>query len=138
LILFLPLIFLFHRRTYVNDKKVEDVTEEKEEPQKSKFEIRSILECYYQASNKLEERGADDAPTLTPSEFNIDVLNKKLSQPKTITQLTDLFEEARFSSHIITTKQVTQAKDLASDIIERSDTLIKSTSDVRKIKEDEE
>lgn len=146
LILIIPLFFLFHRGTTIADKKDEDIIEEKEEAQKSNIKIRSILESYYQASNKLEERGADDTPSFTPFEFSIDVLNKKLSPSKTITQLTDLFEEAKFSSHKITRKQVEKARTLASDIIDEPDPFNEflSTEDekgvpqIKKKKEEEE
>ncbi|MFX0182617.1 MAG: DUF4129 domain-containing protein [Candidatus Hodarchaeota archaeon] len=122
-ILFFPLLFIFiFQKKYRSEEKQLDQLEEEitDEIQAAKFMIRSILECYHQASIALEERGADDAPNLTPSEFNNDVLEKNLSKPKLITTLTNLFEEAKFSTHDMSNKEVDHAKSIASEILYES------------------
>ncbi|MFX0050373.1 MAG: DUF4129 domain-containing protein [Candidatus Hodarchaeota archaeon] len=119
-ILFFPLliIFIIQRRSKPEklDKQLqlEDMIND---TRASDYEIRSILGCYYLASTVLEERGADDSPSFTPSEFNQDVLEKKLSSQELISVLTDLFEEAKFSTHKIPRKKVEEAKSITSEII---------------------
>lgn len=119
-ILFFPLLFIFiiQKRFKPEEKQLDQLEEEiTDEIHASKYKIRSILECYYQASTALEERGADDAPNLTPSEFNKDVLEKDLSTPKLVTTLTNLYEEAKFSIHDMSNKEVDHAKSIASEIL---------------------
>jgi hypothetical protein len=79
--------------------------------------MKTVLECYYQASTALEERGADSSTSFTPTEFTHDVVDKTLTSPPTIENLTDVFEEVKFSNHLITDQQVKLAKALASEII---------------------
>ncbi len=79
--------------------------------------IKTILECYYQASTSLEERGANDSPSFTPPEFTDDVTAKKLCPKSCIHNLTDLFEEAKFSNHIMTEENVKSARKLTHGII---------------------
>ncbi|MFQ5820683.1 MAG: DUF4129 domain-containing protein [Candidatus Heimdallarchaeota archaeon] len=83
----------------------------------TQYKIRTILECYYQASYSLEERGADSSQSLTPTEFNIDVVEKKLSSISTIDGITNLFEEAKFSNHQMSTRDVELAKTYAHEIV---------------------
>jgi hypothetical protein len=119
-ILFFPLLFIFiiQRRSKPEkldkQQQLEDVIND---TRASDYEIRSILGCYYLASTVLEERGADDSPSFTPSEFNQDVLEKKLSSQDLISTLTDLFEEAKFSTHKIPRTKVEDAKSITSEII---------------------
>jgi hypothetical protein len=117
-ILLLPLIILL----LVRNKELEDQSPDSEEElhnekEGSEFHTQTILECYYQASNALEERGANDSVTLTPSEFTTDVIKKDLTPPPNISTLTDLFEEAKFSQHKIARTHVKKAKDLSNTII---------------------
>ena len=118
-ILLLPFLFaiIIQRRSKfeeIESKKVEDASEDVQEKQ---YMTRTILECYYQASTALEERGADSSPILTPSEFTNDVIVKDLTKTPTICDLTDLFEEAKFSNHEMSSTQVEFAKSLASKIV---------------------
>ncbi len=118
-ILLLPFLFaiIIQRRSKfeeVESKVDEDITEDIQEKQ---YMTRTILECYYQASTTLEERGADSSPILTPSEFTKDVIKKDLTKTPTINNLTNLFEEAKFSNHEMASTQVEFAKSLASKII---------------------
>ena len=92
--------------------------EELDQTDKDKAHLaRTILECYYQTSNRLEERGADDSPAFTPIEFLKDVIDKKLIPPQDIEELTQLFEEAKFSDNEMTNEQVKIAKKIAKSIV---------------------
>jgi hypothetical protein len=81
------------------------------------YGARTILECYYQASNTLEERGAERSTSLTPTEFRVDVVIKDLTSNSNINGITNLFEEAKFSDHQMSTKAVERAKTYTHEII---------------------
>jgi heme/copper-type cytochrome/quinol oxidase subunit 2 len=119
MILFLPLLIIFLIR-YRSQPDSEDVIDD-EETELTEVErthlARSILECYYQASTKLEENGADKSPAFTPIEFLKDVIDKKLIPRKDIDELTKLFEEAKFSENEMTNEQLKIAKNIARSII---------------------
>ena len=78
---------------------------------------KNIIECYYQTSDHLEGRGADESDHLTPREFENDVKNKKLTVMEDFGELTDLFTEAKFSEHIISDNLVHRAKTVSQKII---------------------
>jgi hypothetical protein len=115
---FIPLLLMIIIR---RSKEVEISSEDTENALGDKgpiqHKMRTVLECYYQASTVLEERGADSSTSTTPTEFSQDVVNKTLAYPLTIENLTHVFEEAKFSDHSITDQQVKRAKTLASKII---------------------
>ncbi len=118
-ILILPLLFLIWLQrsspTFSLDKmKLKEILPGDKQKQ---YEIRTILECYYQASYSLEERGADNSQSLTPTEFSIDVVTKNLSPLSSIDGITNLFEEAKFSNHLMSTQDVERAKTYAHEII---------------------
>ncbi len=118
-ILLLPLILIItiQKRTSESDIPREEKTSDLDAEGISHFSTRSILECYYQASTTLEERGADSSESFTPTEFETDVIDKDLAHSFVIDSLTDLFEEAKFSSHEMTAKQVAEAKKLTGSIL---------------------
>ena len=119
IILFLPLLIIFLIR-YRSHTDPEDVinTEEAELAEVERTHLAlSILECYYQASTKLEEKGADDSPAFTPIEFLKDVIDKELIHPRDIDELTQLFEEAKFSENEMTNEQAKIAKNIARSVI---------------------
>ncbi len=101
----------------------QDVDHEKE------YKVKTILECYYQASTSLEERGANDNISFTPPEFTEDVRKKKLCPDTSIINLSNLFEEAKFSSHHISETDVKNAKELAQEIIFASEFLSKEKTE---------
>ncbi|MFX0084994.1 MAG: DUF4129 domain-containing protein [Candidatus Hodarchaeota archaeon] len=110
------LIFLRRQSKQKDAKKDENekirwVSTEKEQ------KAKTILECYYQASTSLEERGANDSPSFTPPEFTDDVTSKKLCPKSSIHNLSDLFEEAKFSNHLMTEENVKDARKLSHSII---------------------
>ncbi|UCE13304.1 MAG: DUF4129 domain-containing protein [Candidatus Heimdallarchaeota archaeon] len=92
-------------------------------------EMRTVLECYYQASTSLEQRGANSSPSFTPTEFNKDVIEKNLTSSSLINGLTDVFEEAKFSNHDISPQHVKKAKTFASKIIFHSNSSLKTDSE---------
>ncbi|MFX0211319.1 MAG: DUF4129 domain-containing protein [Candidatus Hodarchaeota archaeon] len=118
-ILLLPLLFLFWLQRGTTDALPvkPDVEGILSEDKQRLYQIKSILECYYQASNALEERGAENSPSLTPTEFSIDVIAKNLTSISTIDGITNLFEAAKFSNHQMSTKDVKLAKIYAREII---------------------
>ncbi|MCK4848236.1 MAG: DUF4129 domain-containing protein [Candidatus Heimdallarchaeota archaeon] len=119
LLLFLPLLIIYfiHHRSKT-DSDIDTDIEEIEQTDSEKTQLaRTILECYYQSSNRLEERGADDSPAFTPIEFLKDVIDKKLIPLQGIEELTQIFEEAKFSDNEMTYEQVKIAKKIASSII---------------------
>ena len=118
LILFLPLIIIiiFQRKSkqiFSNDKLDEEIQKDK----LHQYKTKSILECYYQSSDSLEDRGADNSPNLTPTEFKIDVNLKNLTTIDSIEGITGLFEEAKFSKHEITEEKVEEAKRFSHQIL---------------------
>ena len=118
-LLFLPplLMFVIKRRTEDEEIDLEEDETDIEDEQDSYYQVKTVLECYYQASTALEERGADDSPNFTPTEFTLDVVTKDLTPPPLIEDLTDVFEEVKFSNHTISDQQVDLAKSLSKKII---------------------
>ena len=78
---------------------------------------QTVIEAYQQASTSLEDRGADPDMALTTQEFKKDVVIKDLTRIKDITDLTHLYEEAKFSDHHIDSTTVEKAQELAKEII---------------------
>ncbi|MFX1505126.1 MAG: DUF4129 domain-containing protein [Promethearchaeota archaeon] len=119
LLFFIPLLLmiLIRRRSEEAAISSEDTEDSLGNKGEYHHKMRTVLECYYQASTALEERGADSSSSFTPTEFSKDVVNKTLTSPPTIKNLTNVFEEVKFSNHSITDQQVKLAKALASEII---------------------
>ena len=129
IILFLPLliIYLIRYRSHTDSEDVIDGEETELTEVERTHLARSILECYYQASTKLEERGADKSPAFTPIEFLKDVIDKKLIPPQDIDELTQLFEEAKFSENEMTNEQLKIAKNIARSIIFAQEEIIRDS-----------
>lgn len=138
-ILLLPIILFIVIRS--QSKFPETELNDTESPLKGKddlsHDMRTILECYYQASSSLEQRGADSSPSFTPTEFNKDVIEKKLTSPSLINGLTDVFEEAKFSNHNISSQHVKMAKSFASKIIFPSNSSLKTETERDELKKEE-
>lgn len=119
LVVFLPLIIIFiiQRRSANNQEKKDNDEVDSSDQEEKTYSARTILECYYQASNKLEEMGADDSDAFTPTEFSDDVIEKKIITPKSIEDLTTIFEEAKFSDHEMTSEKVEIVKKIASSVV---------------------
>ncbi len=59
----------------------------------------TVLKCYKEISNLLAEKGAENKKSMTPREFKRETIKKVPSVEKSITEITYLFEEARYSPH---------------------------------------
>ncbi len=137
-IFFLTVTFLVVLRRQSKFKDLKSKKSKEKEPLiiKTEQEIKEILECYYEVSNTLEERGANDSPSFTPPEFTDDVVSKKLCKNSFIDNITDLFEEAKFSNHKMTEESVKKARELAQQIITSPETNSKKRR--KNIAEDED
>jgi len=140
LVLFLPIliIYLIQHRSKNETDDDKDIEELDITDREKAHLARTILECYYQTSNRLEERGADDSPAFTPIEFLRDVIDKKLIPPQDIEELTQLFEEAKFSNNEMTNEQVRIAKKIAKSIVFAQEEIIRDLTDKTRQKTKEE
>lgn len=134
-VLLLPLLILIAiqrqsrlKKEEINDESV-DTDEIPADNKEKHHRMRTILECYYQASTHLEEHGADSSSCFTPTEFSADVVEKELTPPPLINNLTDVFEEAKFSNHDISIQKVDLAKSFSSKIIIPSESSSKTGID---------
>jgi hypothetical protein len=109
--------------------ETEEMVEKQEADHEKEYKAKTILECYYQASTSLEERGANDNMSFTPPEFTEDVRKKKLCPDSSIVNLSNLFEEAKFSNHHISETDVKNAKEFTQDIIFASEFLSKDKAE---------
>ena len=135
IVLLLPLLILIaiQRQSRLKEEEKEEESVDTDEiPADNKekhHRRRTILECYNQASTHLEEHGADTSSCFTPTEFSSDVVEKELTTPPLIDNLTDVFEEAKFSNHDISIQKVDLAKSFSSKIIFSSDSSSKTGID---------
>ncbi len=80
------------------DKAIKDLKEGKD--------IRStVIRCYQKMSYVLEDQGIKYDQFMTPREFEKSAFNNLDISRETISDLTDIFEEARYSSHSLTESQ---------------------------------
>lgn len=80
------------------DRAIRDLNEGKD--------IRStVIRCYQKMSYVLEDQGVTYDRFMTPREFEKSALNNLDMSRDTISDLTDIFEEARYSSHSLTESQ---------------------------------
>jgi len=126
-IFFLTVTFLvvLRRQSKFQDLQSKKTKEDQASIIKTEQEIKEILECYYEVSKNLEGRGANDSPSYTPPEFTDDVVSKRLCKNSFIDNITDLFEEAKFSNHKMTEESVKKARKLAQQIITSPETISK-------------
>jgi hypothetical protein len=140
LILFLSVFMIFLIKDRFSSAEIEHTEEDRQEPteEDKPFQVQTILECYYQASNRLEERGANKSFALTPTEFSVDVIDKDMIYKKDIEGLTDLFEEAKFSENEMNAQQVNTAKKITSKILFSEEEIAEDLSQIKdhSIKED--
>ncbi|MFX0014760.1 MAG: DUF4129 domain-containing protein [Promethearchaeota archaeon] len=118
-LLLFPLLFMMILRLRSSFKDSESTENEDfgKKHAETHYKLRTVIECYYQASACLEERGADSSSSFTPTEFSKDVVTKSLTSPPLIENLTNVFEEVKFSRHDISDQKVSLAKSLAAKII---------------------
>ncbi len=130
-VLLLPLLILIaiQRQSRLKEEESVDTDEIPADNKEKHHRTRTILECYHQASTHLEEHGADSSSCFTPTEFSADVVEKELTPLPLINNLTDVFEEAKFSNHDISIQKVDLAKSFSSKIIFSSDSSSKTGID---------
>lgn len=129
IILTIAFLLVLRRQSKLEQKETEEMEEKQELDHEKEYKIKTILECYYQASTSLEERGANDNMSFTPPEFTEDVRKKKLCPSSSITNLSNLFEEAKFSSHHMSETDVKNAKEITKEIIFASEFLLKEKTE---------
>ncbi len=61
----------------------------------------TILRCYTEMSFHLEEKGVKERTFFTPREFRANALKKLSLTDRSISALTQIFEEARYSDHLM-------------------------------------
>jgi hypothetical protein len=85
----------------------------------------TILECYKRISQVIESRIAFDGSSKTPREFKIIASERLQFRSSYLSQVTDLFELARYSHHEITKGEAEAAIDcfsnLKKDLVQESD-----------------
>jgi len=85
---------------------------------------RTVLECYKRICEILETRSKIDGTPLTAREFETSVVNRlKLDSPY-LSQMTDVFEVARYSSHEISKSEA----DLAINCLENLSSTLRQTT----------
>lgn len=91
---------------------------------KGKDSRTTILRCYWKICLLLEGKGVKQGEDVTPREFKNMVLSNIRIEKKPLVELTDLFEEARYSSHKITKikreKAIKDLKNIKSKIGDKS------------------
>jgi hypothetical protein len=71
---------------------------------------KRVIRAYHKASYKLIDHGAKSDRSMTPGEFEEKTTDRFELQDKSLVDLTDLYEEARFSEHELGEKQSTKAE----------------------------
>ena len=75
-----------------------------------------ILECYQKISQIIEIKGAFDGSPATPREFKQLAADRLQIQSRSLSDVTDLFELARYSDHEITREEAQAAIDCFSQL----------------------
>ncbi|MDA4129576.1 MAG: DUF4129 domain-containing protein [Thaumarchaeota archaeon] len=85
----------------------------------------TILECYRRISQVIESKIAFDSSSKTPREFKIIASERLQFRSSYLSQVTDLFELARYSQHEITKGEAEAAMDcfsnLKADLVQERD-----------------
>ena len=71
---------------------------------------KRVIRAYHKASYKLIDHGAKSAKDMTPGEFEVSTKEKLKLKDDTLDELTDLYEEARYSEHEISSKKSQDAE----------------------------
>ena len=77
---------------------------------------RRVIRAYHKASYDLIDHGAKSEKSMTPSEFGDKAKDQFTFTEDTLDGLTDLYEEARFSEHNITSDKSKQAEKFSENI----------------------
>jgi len=77
---------------------------------KAKDHRKRVIRAYHKTSYKLIDHGAKSAKDMTPGEFEKETKEKLELKDKSLDELTDLYEEARYSEHEISSKKSEKAE----------------------------
>ncbi|MFW9921705.1 MAG: DUF4129 domain-containing protein, partial [Candidatus Thorarchaeota archaeon] len=77
---------------------------------------KRIIRAYHKASYDLIDHGATSEKSMTPGEFEENSIKKFEIKEENLRDLTDLYEEARFSEHEIVSDKSSKAEILSEDI----------------------
>ena len=96
-------------QTQVEDEISESVDKAIKDLKKGKDTRSTVIRCYQKMSYVLEDQGITYDQFMTPREFEENAFNSLDISKKTISDLTDVFEEARYSSHSLKESQREEA-----------------------------
>jgi large-conductance mechanosensitive channel len=96
---------------------------------------RRVIRAYHKASYDLIDHGAKSERSMTPSEFGDKAKNQFAFSDDTLDGLTDLYEEARYSEHNISSVKSKQAEEFSENI---SDEIKKPVEEKKSSKTDKE
>ncbi|MBK5113454.1 MAG: DUF4129 domain-containing protein [Candidatus Heimdallarchaeota archaeon] len=82
---------------------------------------KRVIRAYHKASYDLIDHGAKSERSMTPGEFEETTTDRFELKDKSLEDLTDLYEEARFSEHELSEKESTKAEKSQEKIIKRLD-----------------
>ncbi|MHA1213278.1 MAG: DUF4129 domain-containing protein, partial [Candidatus Heimdallarchaeota archaeon] len=99
----------FHEKTLDKDKRWLPTATSSEHRKR-------VIRAYHKSSYKLIDHGAKSDRSMTPGEFETSVKDRLPISDKPIGDLTDLYEEARFSEHEITSEDSEKAEGLNEKI----------------------
>ncbi len=82
---------------------------------------KRVIRAYHKASYDLIDHGAKSEKSMTPGEFETTTTGKFEIKDKSLEDLTDLYEEARFSEHELSEKESKKAEKSQDKISKRLD-----------------
>ena len=82
---------------------------------------KRVIRAYHKASYDLIDHGAKSEKSMTPGEFEETTTGRFEIKDKSLEDLTDLYEEARFSEHELSEKESTKAEKSLDKISKRLD-----------------
>ncbi len=82
---------------------------------------KRVIRAYHKASYDLIDHGAKSEKSMTPGDFESSTAERFEIKDKSLENLTDLYEEARFSEHELSEKESTKAEKSLDKISKRLD-----------------
>lgn len=82
---------------------------------------KRVIRAYHKASYDLIDHGAKSEKSMTPGEFETSTTGRFEIKDKSLEDLTDLYEEARFSEHELSENESTKAEKSLDKISKRLD-----------------
>jgi hypothetical protein len=102
---------IYHKKTTVKKERL--IPEAKEGDHRLQ-----VIRNYHQSSYDLIDHGAKSERSMTPGDFELEAVRKLALRRGPLDQLTDLYEEARYSHHQIAQSQATKAEKCSREIKE--------------------